>query len=132
MRGLFNELNCLGYAACEAAYRYSGSWRDELLDVLRDNLALLSDSIQTQMPRISMLPIEATYLAWLYVRSLQLPNARQYFEAAGVGLNDGAEFGWPGYLRLNFGCPKSMLAEALARMEQAYRSIPCKKNQHNA
>lgn len=131
-RGLFNELNCLGYAACEAAYRYSGSWRDELRDVLRDNYALLRNSITTQMPRITMLPIEATYLAWLDVRNLQLPNARQYFEEAGVGLSDGAEFGWPGYLRLNFGCPKSMLSEALARMEQAYRAIPAKGDQHHA
>jgi len=57
-----------------------------------------------------------------------LDQARQYFEDAGAGLNDGAEFGTPGYLRLNFGCPRSMLEAILARMERAYLAIPDKKD----
>jgi cystathionine beta-lyase len=127
-RGLFNEIGCLGYAGCEAAYRHGEAWRLELIEVLRENRNLLQSFFAQNMPRIRILPLEATYLAWLDVRELGLDQARQYFEDAGVGLNDGAEFGWPGYLRLNFGCPKSILTEVLARMEQAYRAIPAKKN----
>jgi cystathionine beta-lyase len=42
-----------------------------------------------------------------------------FFEAAGVGLSDGRYFGAPGWLRLNFGCPRATLDEALARMAAA-------------
>ncbi len=123
-RGLFNEIGCLGYTGCEAAYRHGEAWRRELIEVLRENRDLLISFFAQNMPRIRILPIEATYLAWLDVRELGLDQAKQYFEDAGVGLNDGAQFGTPGYLRLNFGCPRSLLEQILARMDAAYRALP--------
>ncbi len=123
-RGLFNEIGCLGYTGCEAAYRHGEAWRKELIEVLRENRDLLISFFAQNMPRIRILPIEATYLAWLDVRELGLDQAKQYFEDAGVGLNDGAQFGTPGYLRLNFGCPRSLLEQILARMDAAYRALP--------
>jgi cystathionine beta-lyase len=36
-----------------------------------------------------------------------------------VGLSDGAAFGAPGFLRLNFGCPRATLDQALERMARA-------------
>ena len=63
--------------------------------------------------------VEATYLAWLDVRDLKLDDALSFFEEAGVGLSDGEEFGGPGFMRLNFGCPRAILKEAWDRIAQA-------------
>ncbi len=64
-----------------------------------------------------MTPVEATYLAW--IDATGIPAPARFFEEAGVGLSDGADFGAPGFVRLNFGCSCSLLAEALGRMRRA-------------
>ena len=73
------------------------------------------------MPAIKLQPMQATYLAWLDVRALDLDNPVKFFEDAGVGLSNGLDFGAPGFLRLNFGCPRDRLQEGLERMVQALR-----------
>ena len=75
------------------------------------------------MPEIKYIPGEATYLAWLDVRALNLENPFQYFLKHGVGLSNGKDFHGDGFLRLNFGCPKSTLIEGLEKMKVAYDSI---------
>lgn len=42
-------------------------------------------------------------------------------QQAGVGLNDGLSFGkqGEGFARINFGCPKSVLAEGLQKIAAA-------------
>ena len=74
------------------------------------------------MPEIKLRPMQATYLAWLDVRGLGFKNPVRHFEDAGVGLSDGTPFGGPEHLRLNFGCPRSRLQEALERIAAAVRS----------
>ena len=74
------------------------------------------------MPGISASRPQATYLAWIDARPTAIEHPAAFFEAAGVGLNDGADFGAPGFVRLNFGCPPSVLQTALERMERALRS----------
>ena len=66
-----------------------------------------------------MAPVEATYLAWIDVRSANLQNPVKFFEDAGVGLQDGIEFDGPGFVRLNFGCRRALLEEALERLSCA-------------
>ena len=70
------------------------------------------------MPGLAMTHVEATYLAWIDARGLGSDDPVQLFEAAGVGLSDGKEFGGEGYVRLNFGCPRALLGEALGRMRR--------------
>ena len=55
------------------------------------------------------------------IEALGLKDPVAHFEKHGVGLSDGRHFGaQPGtHLRLNFGCPRATLVEALARMKQA-------------
>ena len=55
------------------------------------------------------------HLAWLDVRALGLAHPVAHFEAHGLGLSNGADFGAPGFVRLNFGCPRSVLADGLKR-----------------
>jgi cystathionine beta-lyase len=120
--GIAAEVTPLGYAACEAAYRDSEPWRLALLAALRGNRDFLLDFVARELPGIRVdAPIEATYLAWLNVEALGLPDPAAHFEAHGVGLSDGAPFGTPKgtAVRLNFGCPRATLAEALRRMKAA-------------
>jgi len=120
--GIVAEVNTLGFTACEAAYRDSEPWRQELLAYLRRNRDLLVDFVARELPGVRIeAPIEATYLAWLNVRALGLKDPIAHFEQHGVGLSDGAYFGAPkgDYVRINFGCTRATLREALRRMKVA-------------
>jgi cystathionine beta-lyase len=120
--GVVAEVTPLGYTACEAAYRHGEPWRQEMLTYLRNNRDLLVDFVARELPGVTIeAPIEATYLAWLNVSALGLADPVAHFEAHGVGLSDGAFFASrPGrHLRLNFGCSRAMLLEALRRMKAA-------------
>lgn len=118
--GIVAEVNVLGYAACEAAYRDSEDWRQELLAYLRGNRDFLLNFLEREMPGIKIdAPMEATYLAWLNVKALGLADPIAHFEKHGVGLSDGSFFGAARgkYVRINLGCPRATLAEALRRMK---------------
>ncbi len=120
--GVVAEVTSLGYAACEAAYRDSEPWRQALLQTLRANRDLLADFVARELPGATIeAPIEATYLAWLNVAALKLADPIAHFEKHGLGLSDGAYFGEPrgAHVRLNFGCPRATLVEALARLKRA-------------
>ena len=120
MAGIVPHVNLLGYTAAEAAYRHGEPWRRQLIAYLRDNRDLVLQRV-AEMPGLHVYPVEATYLAWIDTRQTGIAQPAAFFEQAGVGLSDGADFGLPGYLRLNFGCPRSLLAEALERMQRALR-----------
>jgi cystathionine beta-lyase len=120
--GVVAEVTSLGFTACEAAYRDSESWRQALLATLRGNRDFLTDYVARELPGVEIEgPIEATYLAWVKVSALKLDDPIAHFETHGVGLSDGAFFGSPRgqYVRLNFGCPRATLTEALTRMKRA-------------
>ncbi len=117
MRGLIPHPNLLGMVAAEAAYRHGDPWRQALLAYLRQNRDLVYDSLSV-LPGLRTWKPQATYLAWLDCRELNHPDPAGLFESAGVGLSDGKAFAMPGFLRLNFGCPRSTLAEALKRIEK--------------
>lgn len=115
MAGIVPRVNAVGYTAARAAFEECADWQAALLDYLRGNLATVEQAIH-QMPGLSMAPVEATYLAWIDMRATGVKNPAAFFENAGVGLQDGIEFDAPGFVRLNFGCPRSLLEKALDRM----------------
>jgi cystathionine beta-lyase len=125
MHGIVPHANVLGYAATEAAYRDGEGWRRKLIEYLRVNADRVEQAI-AGMPGLSTCRVEATYLAWIDARPLALRDPVRFFEDAGVGLSNGADFGSPGYLRLNFGCARSLLDLALQRMHDAVlaRDVP--------
>jgi cystathionine beta-lyase len=125
--GLVSWVNTLGQVAALAAYRDGQPWLDQVLAYLAVNCDFLLYYVNTNLPGISMARPEGTYLAWLDCRTANLPgNPHQFFlEQARVALNDGATFGpgGEGFVRLNFGCPRATLVQALERMQKAlYRS----------
>ncbi len=127
-KGLVGWNNLLGMVAGQAAYAEGQEWLDQLLVYLQANRDFLSDFVREALPGISMSPVEGTYLAWLDCREAGIEgNPFQFFMEKGrVALSDGAAFGrgGQGFVRLNFGCPRAMLAEALQRMQAALEKKP--------
>ncbi len=116
--GIVPFVNVLGYTAALAAYRDSAAWLAALLDYLRQNRDLVEKAVG-EMPGLSMHHVEATYLAWIDTRAAEIDDPAAFFEEGGVGLSDGVHFGGPGFVRLNFGCSRVTLLEALRRMRNA-------------
>ncbi|HEX5641033.1 MAG TPA: PatB family C-S lyase [Thermoleophilia bacterium] len=119
--GLLPFPGCFAVAAAEAAYRHGGDWHAGLLDYLRGNRDALEAFVAAELPRVRMTHVEATYLAWLDVRALGLEDPAAACRSAGVALSAGAAFGDPACLRLNFGCRRETLDEALRRLVTVLR-----------
>jgi cystathionine beta-lyase len=121
--GLVDSVNVLGLAATAAAYSGEcADWLSQVNGYLQANRDYLAEAVRTRLPGVSMQLPQSTYLAWLDCSALGLNNPQQFFlDNAKVGLSAGAEFGadCQQFVRLNFGCPRSMLEEALARMERS-------------
>ena len=115
-----SEINALSYYAAEAAYRHGEPWRQELMTYLKANRDTLVDFINTRCPALSVSPGEATYLAWIDARKMGVENPAQTFEKkSGLFLSDGSFFGWPGWIRFNFGCPRARMLEGLEKIAAA-------------
>ncbi|QUX96909.1 aspartate aminotransferase [Marinomonas sp. CT5] len=115
--GLIPSPNMLGFTAATAAYEEGQEWHEELLAYLKSNRDLLAERIAATP--LKMVHLEATYLAWIDASALSLDSPYQFFVDAGVGVSDGKDFGNPNYVRLNFGCPQSILDQAMTRIEEA-------------
>jgi cystathionine beta-lyase len=125
--GLFSSVNLFGLTAGLTAYREGSEWLADLLRYLTNNRDVLDQFIKIHMPGISMYKPEGTYLAWLDCRQAGIPgNANEFFlKNARVALNDGKIYGKEGekFVRLNYGCPQSMMMQALERMENAIKNL---------
>ena len=126
-RGLVAHVNVLGFTAALAAYSDGQPWLDELLDHLEENRETVVETVAAHLPGVKCQRPEGTFLAWLDCREAGIPgNPSQFFvEHARVALNDGATFGpgGEGFVRLNFGCTRATLSDALARMQNALAQL---------
>jgi cystathionine beta-lyase len=120
--GIIPEVNVMGYVAALAAYKEGGQWLKELLNYLCINRNLVEKTV-SRIPKIAVNHVEATYLAWIDARQIEAKDSALFFEKFGVGLSNGKDFGTPGYVRLNFGCPRAQLREALQRIQKALEKI---------
>ncbi len=115
------HVNIMGFAAAEAAYEFGDEWNRQQCAYLAASRDYLLQQINA-IPGLRLGPIEATYLAWIDVAALGLDDPPRFFEDAGVGMSPGREFGDPGFMRLNFGCPRSRVEEAVRRISDAVAS----------
>ncbi len=126
-------LECFGLTwpnlfACEAltaAYTHGGQWLDAVIEYLTDNLSFLKDFIKNNIPEITLVEPEGTYLAWIDFRKLGLDRVSLKSllrEKAGVAFDDGYIFGSPegdGFERINIACPRILLEKALRKIVAA-------------
>ncbi|MCC6146180.1 MAG: PatB family C-S lyase [Anaerolineaceae bacterium] len=121
--GMVPSVNLLGQVAALAAYRDSQEWLDEVLSYMEINRNILCQYVNEKLPGIKMWQPEGTYLAWLDCRDAAISkNPYEFFlQKARVALNDGEKFGQggKGFVRVNFGCPRFVLLDALERMRAA-------------
>ncbi|MFJ4633872.1 MalY/PatB family protein [Streptomyces sp. NPDC088847] len=114
-----------GALATVTAFTKGEQWLDQLLHTLADNRSLLTNLIGTQLPGITWLPPEATYLAWLNCAALGIGDGTavrdRFLEHGRVAVTPGPGFGSPGgsHVRLNFATGPHILAEAIAGMAKA-------------
>jgi len=113
-----------GIVATEAAYNFCSDWLDELIDYLRGNVNYVFDFLRERLPFIRPYRPEGTYLVWMDFRKLGLDDEdlkRFLVHEAGLGLSEGTMFGpgGQGFQRMNIGCPRSLLEQALLQLERA-------------
>jgi cysteine-S-conjugate beta-lyase len=116
--------NIFGFVAMEAAYTHGSEWLQQLMDYLQGNVIFLKDFIERHIPQIRVVVPQATYMVWLDCTQLKMsPSGLKEFmiSKAGLGLSDGPLFGkeGEGFQRINVGCPRSVLYEALLKLQAA-------------
>jgi cysteine-S-conjugate beta-lyase len=112
--GIVPGISPLAYLACQLSYADRSDWLPSMLAWLQGNLQLVQQAVGARMTRV-----EATYLAWIDVRGLGLKDPAAHFVRHGLGLSLGEQFGGPGFVRFNFGCPRPILTEGLERLGRA-------------
>ena len=117
--------NVFAYVGAQAAFAHGEEWLQQMLRYLAANVSLTADFLRSEMPQVKAVLPEASYLAWLDFSDYGRTHAetqRRLTEKARVALNDGTTFGGPEYenhFRLNLGCPRATLQEALERIKMA-------------
>ena len=130
-RAHMDGCGCVPYIArfaTIAAYNECAGWLDELLQVVNGNFEYLYAFVNDRLPRISVTRAEGTYLAWIDMRGLGMDHeALSGFlvEKARIADNDGAMFGkaGEGFRRWNLAMPRSVLEDALTRLEKAINEL---------
>lgn len=122
--GLY-EANTFAVVGMQAAYTHGEEWLGSVLEYLRDNRDFAMDYLSSNVPGITVAAPEATFLFWLDFTRTGLTHdevAHKLKEEAHVILNDGRSFGLngEGHFRLNFGCPRKTLEDALHRISEVF------------
>ncbi|MFN8379763.1 MAG: PatB family C-S lyase [Anaerolineae bacterium] len=124
-RNLGVHASPVGFAGALAAYTMCEDWLTEALDYLTGNRDALLAFVRACWPNVLITKPEATYLAYLDFRSVNLPKPpfEFFLNHARVALSDGPPFGkgGEGRVRLNYGTSRDVLMEALARMDRALK-----------
>lgn len=119
-----SNTNPLSMAAFEAAYREGDAWLNALMEYLENTRDFVANFLHKNIPPIKLIKPEATYLLWLDCRALNLTDAqlRDFFIGqCRVGMNPGTVFGegGSGFMRMNIGVRKAVIADALERIALA-------------
>lgn len=130
--GDFCEGHLLAYIGTIAAYTQGEEWLEQMLDYLKGNIDFTENFLKERIPGIAMMHPQASYLVFLDCRAWGLPQEeliRLFVEKAHLALNDGSTFGKPGegFMRLNIGCPRSVLEQALRQLEAAVKEKTAQK-----
>lgn len=111
--------------AVAVAYNEGDEWLAQMLQYVEENIAFLDKYLKENMPKISFIRPQASYLVFLDARELGMPQERLvefFLKEAKVAMNDGTMFGQEGagFMRMNLGCPRATLQQALEQIKAAY------------
>ena len=122
----YNDPPIFSPIATIAAFRYGEQWRKEMLEYVEGNILALEQYFRQYIPEIKPLRPQASFLVWLDCRALGLAHEQLvslFVDKAGLALNDGEMFGQggQGFMRMNVGCPRATLMQALEKLRSALR-----------
>lgn len=118
-------INIFGIAACQAAYTHGEQWVDEMVEYVEGNADFVCQYIREKLPLVKTYKPESTYLMWLDFRAYNLEQEDLMVKLVNEGkvvLSSGTDYGLEGkgFVRLNIGCPRSMLKECIDRMAKVF------------
>lgn len=115
-QGMIPWVNILGLVATEAAFTLCDDWYQAMLNYLRDNRNYLVKQIN-QIDGLTALTPQATFLLWVNAQGLNVSDTQKWCEDRGVGPSPGIDFGNKEFFRINFGCPRHQLEQAISRLK---------------
>lgn len=121
----FYSLSTFGIIGMEAAYEHGEAWLEELLVYLSENIRITKEFIQENVPNVSIIEPEGTYLIWIDCRELQLSDEeikKALLEKGKLALEPGAKYGpgGEGFVRMNIACSRELLLDGLERFKKAF------------
>lgn len=127
-RNMFPLVNTLGMVAAEAAYAHCENWVDAMVDYVRANHEYFANAVNSMTDKIKVLPAESLYLSWMDCRGLGMSADeldKFMLTKARLWLDKGQKFGLEGhgYMRVNLGCPRSTVEEAVERLRAALEQL---------
>ncbi|RKI43451.1 pyridoxal phosphate-dependent aminotransferase [bacterium D16-51] len=127
------EPNVFAVDAAAAAFTKGGLWLEELRQYLQENKQYVVEFLKNELPQITVVSTEATYLLWLDCRSLSVSSRRLAAflrKEAKLYLMDGSVYGGngDGFLRINIACPKELVMEGIKRLKKGVKEYGSGKN----
>lgn len=122
--GEFCEGHLFAYIGCKAAFEHGEEWLNQLLAYIQGNIDFTESYLRQHIPAIGMIRPQASFLVFLDCRQLGLEQEaleHLFADKARLALNTGTTFGEPGrgFMRLNVGCPRAALKQALDQLAEA-------------
>ncbi|MCR8969226.1 MalY/PatB family protein [Facklamia sp. 7083-14-GEN3] len=116
----------LGLYACKHAYNDCLDWKEELVELIEENYQMAKTMIEDQLPEIVVTPMEASYLLWLDLTSLNMEcdEIIKLLEEHHVYINNGVMFGscGEGFIRIHLALPAEIVKESIERFIEAIKS----------
>jgi len=121
-------VNVFTTTALETVFSEGETWFNELILYLEDNLNYVDRRIREELPHVKLFKAEGTYLLWLSFRKYRFKGReleKLLLNKAKIALDPGSWFGeeYTSYARLNIGCSREMLKEALDRLVSVFDTI---------
>lgn len=121
----FFSLNTFGVIGMEAAYQHGEAWLEELLSYLKENVDTAANFIKKELPDLSVMEPDGTYLLWIDCRKLGLNDEEikeKLIKKGKLGLEPGPKYGLggEGFVRMNIACTRETLLEGLERLKKAF------------
>ena len=119
-----SEPNIFAPIATIAAYRKGEPWRQQMIHYIEQNILFAEQYLAQHLPQVKVVRPEASFLLWLDCRALGLSHEALidlFVNRARLALNDGEMFGHggEGFMRMNVGCPRAVLQQALEQLRDA-------------
>ena len=119
--------NRFGMLMTEACFAQGHGWNAGMRAYLRDNFHVLRDGLNA-IPGVRVMDMAATYLAWVDFENTGMPRqdfTRRVARDARIAVESGPTFGTGGesFLRFNFAAPRSVISEAVVRMQAAFSDL---------